>query len=94
MTPRISVDPKGTFIANGLGVTHNSIAESPSIQTSLEIAFAQFCLNLRADNPVAKADAFSKIEGARQFIDLWLNLGRLPEPEKEDPRQLKPLPTR
>lgn len=92
MSSRISLDPKRDFLAADRGTNHSSIAESPAIQSSLEAAFAHFCLKLHAESPLSKSEAFCKIEGARQFIDTWLNFGWLPEPEKPDSKALKPLP--
>jgi hypothetical protein len=91
---RTYLDPKKSFLASGLTENHNNLVESPQVRASVEYAFAQFCTNSHSGPLTNKAEAFAQIEGARGFINTWLNLGRPPEPEKEDSRQLKPIPNR
>lgn len=88
---RITLDPKKQFIQAGQFEAHNELTGSFQVQATMERAFAHFCLTIHAEGPMGKSDAFSQIEGARKFIDMWLNFGRTVEPVKTDSRELKPI---
>jgi len=85
------ITPKKDFIDSGLGTPHNELVGSGQVVQSITTAFAQFCLSINAGGPMEKSDAFAQIQGARKFIETWMNLGKKHEPIQEDPRQLKPL---
>lgn len=85
---RVALEPKKDFIARH-GIAHAPLVETAS--TSLQYAFAHFCMTLHAESHLDKATAFAQIEGARRFIDLWMNLGREAEIPDRSVRQLIPI---
>jgi hypothetical protein len=88
----ITLKPKERFQAtpnvNGktAGSGWSDLMISMPIQTGCEVAFTEYAMRLRATNPVEATQAFYKLEGAREFLRLLLNLG-----EKELPSSTKPL---
>lgn len=71
---------------------HNNYSASDAAQASLAAALAEMAWRQQAADPVQRAHNASKLEGAREFIKIWLNVGRptVPLPDTTIPA-LKPI---
>lgn len=57
-----------------------------AFQDGAQAAIAEYAMRLRASNAVEATQNFYKLEGAREFLGVMLNLG-----EREDARKSAPL---
>lgn len=71
---------------------HNNYSASDAAQASLTSALAEMTWRQQAADPIQRAHNASKLEGAKEFIKIWLNVGRptVPLPDNTIPA-LKPL---
>lgn len=89
-----SLTPKAAFGLQPEHVElHNNYAASETAQVSLNAALVSMALRLQAADPVARAHNWSKLEGAREFVGIWLNIGRQTVDPEPAPAwdQLKPV---
>lgn len=89
----MTLNPKSQFQKSPLCKAHVDLVCLPGVHESLQVAMAQMQLNMGAapDMGTAAAQAW-KMQGAKEFISVWLNLAE-PAPErKTEPHQnLKPI---
>lgn len=55
-------------------------ASSTAVQDVLQVALAEFALRLAASGPVEASQCYYRLEGARDFIKILLNLGERDAP--------------
>lgn len=92
-TAPFSFTPKATFLSDERNrEAHNNYAGSYTAQTALTAAMAEMVNRQTAADPIMRAHAASKLEGAREFVAIWLNIGRpIHLPHEREIQSLKPV---
>lgn len=83
-TPLFELTPKAAFqVAHKLLLEQqNDYAGGGLAQASLSAALAEMALRQQATDPLQRAHNASKLEGAKEFIRIWLNIGRPVGPQE------------
>ena len=73
----MNLSPKKRFHQNkSAAEAHAELVSNQTVQDSLQVALAQMVMELpRCENPAKAWDSHSQLEGAKRFINIWLNLG-------------------
>lgn len=77
----ITLNPKKRFLEHAsLVQAHQGLVDNPMIQDFLQLSLAHMASSQssNAEGPVAARDHY-KLEGAREFIHIFLNLSSKPE---------------
>lgn len=71
----MTLSPKGRFMTSDQAKIHAEIVGQPWLQTSLEIALAEYAMTIpAAPHPSQAADFHNRLVGARDLIHTFLNL--------------------
>jgi len=86
----MNLNPKRDFMGQpDLVERHRKLIDDPETRHLIEIAFAEYTLNLPAgDNPAKAWDANSRRQGAAEFIQLFLTFS---DPVKQRNKPLEEL---
>lgn len=88
-----SLSPKALFLQDRPRAERlNNLTATTDVQESITVAFAEMGTRMQARDTIMAAVNASKLEGAREFLTIWLNLGRQSEPVQTKPEwpALKP----
>lgn len=86
MKPTIQ-SPKERFLQDGSAVhAHHNVVDSSATVASLDFAMLQLVERYSRDNGPTAVLNFHRLQGAKDFISIWLTLGDQPKPGEDRPR--------
>lgn len=85
----MNVEPKKRFVGQvGAGTRSpadqwSDLVEGELFKQAAEAAWGEFCMNLQAGATVEAAQAYFKLEGAREFLRTLMEVGDLKAPGRK-----------
>lgn len=84
----MTLDPKAQFRKSPVCKAHIELVAMEGVHESLHTALAHYALKMQSypDMATAAAQAW-RLQGAKEFIDIWLNLGESTQVRKPEQNQ-------